>query len=268
MKSKTDWASDFYGNLLELIDNTLPEKVTSNNRSDPSGIFGNKEFNSLFESAPGIVCIYNFQSKQYEFFSKNVKNILGYDAEDYLNGGLAFGMSTFHEAHAKIFSNRILPLMLQNINQYAISKELKNVSFDYSFKVRTKEGEYLWFLQQMNFIETDEHGYPFLSVLFMINIDSVKTDNYITFKVNKKDEREIFQTIFTQSYVVDEEFLFSERELEILQLLSEGKSSMEIANLLFISKHTVNTHRQNMLEKTSAKNTIELLKIALKDGLV
>jgi DNA-binding CsgD family transcriptional regulator len=268
MKNRNNWAIDFYDNLLELIDGTLPEKVRSDYTSGPSGIFGTKEFNSLFEAAPGIVCIYNFHSKQYEFFSKNVTSILGYDPEDYLKGGLAFGMSTFHEAHAKIFSSKVLPLMLENINIHANAGELKNVSLDYSFKVRTKDGKYLWFLQQMNFIETDEHGYPFLSVLFMINIDSVKTDNYITFKVSKKDEMETFQPIFSQSFVVDEEFLLSDRELEILQLLSEGKSSAEIAELLFISKHTVNTHRQNMLEKTSTRNTIELLKLAKKEGSI
>jgi DNA-binding CsgD family transcriptional regulator len=265
MNSKDNWARDFYDNLLNLIDNSLPEKVTSGYTSGPSGIFGSKEFNALFESAPGIVCLYNFHSKQYEFFSKNVKSILGYDPEDYLKGGLAFGMSTFHEAHAKVFSGRILPLMLQHINEYAGAKELKNVSLDYSFKVRTKGGEYLWFLQQMNFIETDEHGYPFLSVLFMINIDHVKSDNYISYTASKKNGEGIFQKVFTQNYVVDEKFLFSERELEILQLLSEGKSSLEISDLLCISKHTVNTHRQNMLEKTSAKNTIELLKIASRE---
>ncbi|MFL5731340.1 MAG: LuxR C-terminal-related transcriptional regulator [Cytophagaceae bacterium] len=264
MKNKNEWANDFYDHLLKLIDYQMPDKVIADYTSGPSNILSNEEFKSFFESAPGIVCLYNFHTKQYEFFSSNVKNILGYSPEDYLKGGLAFGMSTFHEAHAKVFSEKILPLMLEQINVYASTGELKKVSFEYPFKVRTTEGNYLWFLQQMNFLETDEHGYPFLSVLFMINIDSVKSDNYLTFTVNKKDERGMFHQMLSEKFIADEDFRFSERELEILQLLSEGKSSQEISNLLFISKHTVNTHRQNMLEKTSAKNTIELLNIASK----
>jgi DNA-binding NarL/FixJ family response regulator len=53
--------------------------------------------------------------------------------------------------------------------------------------------------------------------------------------------------------------LLSDRENEILLLLAQGKTSAEIARLLFISKSTVDTHRRNILKKTGAKNTMELL---------
>jgi len=53
----------------------------------------------------------------------------------------------------------------------------------------------------------------------------------------------------------------SKREKEILDLLLQGKSSREIAEQLFISKTTVDTHRRNILEKTGAKSTLELLSL-------
>ena len=60
----------------------------------------------------------------------------------------------------------------------------------------------------------------------------------------------------------------SKREMEVLQLISEGMTNAEIADKLFTSKRTVETHRQNLLEKTQAKNTAALVKLALSDGLI
>ena len=52
----------------------------------------------------------------------------------------------------------------------------------------------------------------------------------------------------------------SEREKEILLLVIDGKTSKEIANLLFITKATVDFHRKNILSKTGSQNFIELRK--------
>jgi DNA-binding NarL/FixJ family response regulator len=62
--------------------------------------------------------------------------------------------------------------------------------------------------------------------------------------------------------------IFSQREREVLYLLSEGKSSREIADALFITERTVETHRKNMLEKGAVKNTVELIAYAAAIGLI
>ncbi|PLX01990.1 MAG: hypothetical protein C0595_12475 [Marinilabiliales bacterium] len=53
--------------------------------------------------------------------------------------------------------------------------------------------------------------------------------------------------------------ILSRRELQILELIVEGKTSKEIGEELFISKVTVDTHRRNILEKTKAKSTADLI---------
>ena len=58
------------------------------------------------------------------------------------------------------------------------------------------------------------------------------------------------------------------REKEIIQCLHKGMSSKLIADVLFISKTTVDTHRQNMLRKWDVPNTAALLKIACENGWV
>ena len=60
-----------------------------------------------------------------------------------------------------------------------------------------------------------------------------------------------------------EKSILSSREKEILQLIAQGKSSLEIANILFIGKSTVDTHRKNMIRKLELSGRGELLRYAL-----
>lgn len=60
----------------------------------------------------------------------------------------------------------------------------------------------------------------------------------------------------------------SKGELRIVALMVEGKSSSEIADELFISKHTVDVHRKNILRKTNFKNTVQLIVFALEHRLL
>ena len=58
------------------------------------------------------------------------------------------------------------------------------------------------------------------------------------------------------------------RELEVLKLIAEGLTNGEIADKLFTSKRTIETHRQNIIAKTQAKNTAALIKLAVGRGLI
>lgn len=60
----------------------------------------------------------------------------------------------------------------------------------------------------------------------------------------------------------------SNRETEVLRLIAEGLTNAEIADKLFTSKRTIETHRQNIIEKTQAKNTAALIKYAMETGLL
>lgn len=58
------------------------------------------------------------------------------------------------------------------------------------------------------------------------------------------------------------------RELEIIKLLSDGKSNQIIADELSISHRTVDTHRTNIMQKVKVKNVAELIKYAIKNKLI
>jgi DNA-binding NarL/FixJ family response regulator len=59
----------------------------------------------------------------------------------------------------------------------------------------------------------------------------------------------------------------SAREREITQLVAEGKSSSEVAQLLHISVRTVETHRHNVMEKLNIRSIAGLTKFAIRNGL-
>ncbi|AGK99791.1 response regulator [Desulfoscipio gibsoniae] len=61
--------------------------------------------------------------------------------------------------------------------------------------------------------------------------------------------------------------LLTPREREVLQLIAEGKTTNQIASLLFVSKKTVETHRRQIMKKLNLTSIAELTKYAIREGL-
>ena len=104
-------------------------------------------------------------------------------------------------------------------------------------------------------------------------IDSIKE----TAKGNKFFCGQILETIHSASINVDdlefegftcEPVIISERENEIITLIAEGQTNQQIAEILFLSAHTINTHRKNIMAKLGVKNTAGIVMYAVKTNLV
>jgi DNA-binding CsgD family transcriptional regulator len=61
--------------------------------------------------------------------------------------------------------------------------------------------------------------------------------------------------------------LLTAREREVLQLIADGKRTSQIAELLHISIKTVDTHRQQIMQKLGTRSIAELTKYAIREGL-
>lgn len=61
---------------------------------------------------------------------------------------------------------------------------------------------------------------------------------------------------------------FSKREIEVLTLIADGMTNVEIADKLFTSKRTVEGHRQNLIDKTGSRNTPALIRFAILNGVI
>ncbi|WP_353547187.1 LuxR C-terminal-related transcriptional regulator [Rhinopithecimicrobium faecis] len=121
----------------------------------------------------------------------------------------------------------------------------------YSYRIRIKNENYIWVRQLCQAIEVNEGGHLTKTLVkhLRINGDYERPANdYRVFDKNK-------------NIYLDTENIFNltKREQEILDLIYEGFSSTEIAEKLFKSKFTIDTHRKNILNKTNAKNFQELI---------
>jgi DNA-binding NarL/FixJ family response regulator len=93
---------------------------------------------------------------------------------------------------------------------------------------------------------------------FLCNELSLRMLNRVLVKAVEKPEPEPTKNPYN----------FSRREIEVLILLAEGLTTSEIAEKLFTSKRTIETHRQNMLEKSQARNAAALIKLAMSQGVL
>lgn len=216
----------------------------------------------LHSNASTVSFIYNHKTLSYDYFSPNIKNIMGYDNHHFQEGGLKFSMSLVLPEHSKIYNRNILPIMFKYYSIYSIKKRVKDLKFSFTFKIKRYDGEYIWMLHHMSALQLNNWGFPVRTLVQLTDVSEIKRGhtNTIDLSIFAKSKDQIYKPVFSKIYSEENKFSLSERELDILYLLNDGKTTKEISELLNISAHTVNTHRKNMLRKSRAKNTLELIK--------
>lgn len=95
----------------------------------------------------------------------------------------------------------------------------------------------------------------------------VAGEKYFSKEINILDTEQDFRNTITIEDKKVEEIL-SRREIEILTLICKEFSNSEIAEKLFLSVSTVETHRKNLIAKLGVNNTVGLVKFALKNKLI
>ncbi len=229
----------------------------------------NPNFIDFVNSSPGITAIIDFQIEGYLFMSDNVKEFWGYKSEDFIKYGMVKTITIFPVPQNEILINKIIPLMFEYFSHYAETGNAQDIRVSYNTKVIRADGSMGWYLHQIKILQSDENNKPQFGLKLVTDISDFKKDEAIDLVISKKDDNGIFKKIFSQTFVSDKkDFNISEREIEVLALIGAGKSSKEIADLLFISEHTVNNHRKNMIRKLDVKSTGEIVKKAIAYGII
>lgn len=143
-------------------------------------------------------------------------------------------------------------------------------SFYITFRMLNVEGEYVWIQRQTGSFQYDPEGKitTYISIIRDLSCLPGKSINEIRCHMAgpacqkfEFPDRELKRYIANRSILTD-------RELQVLRELFKGKTSQEVGDALFISVHTVDQHRRNMLHKTKTKNTRELLNYAISHNLL
>lgn len=139
---------------------------------------------------------------------------------------------------------------------------VKNIGhFCISYRVQTGTGNYVKVLETNSIIASDEEkNIPLICLSQMSVVDKIDKSDKVKYYFLIRDENNsvAIMSEYLKQYnpVVN---IFSENEIKIIRLMRQGFTSQEIADKIFLSKHTIDKYRKNLLEKTGCANSAELL---------
>jgi len=206
--------------------------------------------------------IFDFSKRQIIYYSPNFGSLLGYRSSDYQELGQYFFAAKIHPEDALRLSKVGLAILkiMNNLSEYE-KLDYKHV---FEYRMLNAENNYVRLVEQYQVLELDPHGQLWLMLTIVDlspnqDVSEPSKSQLMNFKTGKMIPIEPTH---------DLQLELTKRELEILRLVKSGLLSKEISDKLSISVHTVNTHRQRVLEKLQANNSIEAVKFAASLGLL
>ncbi len=242
-----------YSLFFDFIESYLPSAFLNINAEDPII----KKLEALMEENDQFFQVFDMGQMQFLFTSKGIIPIFGIAPED-INPGHYTQLihpddeERLGQARSRVFKMEKQLFLAQN----------GSLLTSYNLKLRNLSGEYMMLLSQGYLFYTP---IPYKAV-FLIQVVT-KIDWY---KFKKNSFHNYSGNDMSLFRFPDEKLLqigppFSDREFEIIKLIEKGFSSDQIAEKLFISSNTVNTHRGNILKKTEKEHISELI-YDLKDS--
>ncbi len=206
--------------------------------------------------------VFDLQKREIVFYSPNFGTQLGYKPDDYEGLNHRFFESKIHPEDQ-------LPCALNGISAYKLlgtfaPEEKRQYKIITEYRMQHASGEYMRMVEQYQVLEMDARGQIWLLLSIMDVSPDQSEDNPVQCKLLNFTTG-AFVSMQPETVVGLE---LSPREKEVLQLVRQGLLSKEISDRLSISVHTVNTHRQRLLEKLGANNSMEAVAFAARLGLL
>lgn len=146
-------------------------------------------------------------------------------------------------------------------------EKLLTYKISYSHRAKFKNGEYALINHQALMLTMDDNGGYGKSLNIHTRIDHLS--NFNTYKISLigLNGEPSYMNLSLDGHN-DDTKQFSKREIDIIKLIGNGLNNNEIAEKLFISVETVKKHRTNILTKSGSKNTVQLIKNCVLQGLI
>lgn len=209
------------------------------------------------------ITVFDLHKKAHIYTSYNFLELFGYDLEAIEEQGNDYFNSRVHP-------DDFLQLLRNGINimrfYYSLPKdERTDYKFVNEYRVLGSHGQYVRVVEQHQTLELDKQG----NIWFALGVIDISPDQSNVQGIQSQlFNYKTGSVIKVSSQTGTNSLNLSKRELQILQLVKEGLLSKEISDRLFISVHTVNTHRQRILEKTGVNNSHEAIAYADRLGLI
>jgi DNA-binding CsgD family transcriptional regulator len=202
--------------------------------------------------------------KRYLLKSTKFKEMLGYTNPEDLDND---DMELFH----KLIHPDDLPFVLETENMAheffndLSAAEKKDYKMVYDFRVKNTAGIYMRFIHQFAVLEQDKNGKSWLVLIITYLISERAQSTPLQRRMINMQTGKLH--LFNDDDINSDKML-TDREIEVLKLISQGQDSQNIASKLFISVNTVNNHRQKILRKTKTENTTQALLYAKWIGII
>lgn len=203
-------------------------------------------------------CVTNTVSKSFEYVSKNFTACTGLSRKKMLNEGMEYFWSLMHPDDVNLWIRSLQELMQFTMNELT-DEQRKKMSYTWNYRIKNNNGQYINVIQNTTPLQFDEQNKPIIGLAHYTILDS-KIDINICASAKILDEEDEYKTLYFKN--MSNELLLdaiSNREKDIVRLLLTKNTSEEIADKLNISKHTVDTHRRNILKKLNIESTSELI---------
>lgn len=215
-----------------------------------------------------LIFLIDYQTMTYPFMDSNVIQVLGHSQEAFREGGLEF---SFHNnQHFKLLNKEIFRDRAEFLSKHK-NENLSDLRFSMGFGYKDRKGKIRHILQKHTITQVTDEPLPKGILGFCWDITGQSKEPDIFHQIERFDaESQEWRTVLNRVFFpgVDPDQLLSKREIEIMKWLVSGMSSKQIADRMFLSYHTINTHRKNMLRRTNSKNTAELIQYATRFGLI
>ena len=207
----------------------------------------------IADKFPGVVIIHDLRDWSVRWMSKRGLDRLGISLEEVTAlTASEYYSRFFNEEDSKDYVPKILKLLESNNDEEVCT------NFQ---QVRLKQQEdWTWHMSSTKILERDEARKPVLTITMAFPIDAMH-------HMVSKAERLLQENNFLRKHYHQFDKL-SKREKQILTGLAIGKSSSEIADELFISVNTVDTHRKNIRQKLKTNSHFELTQYARAFDLI
>lgn len=196
-----------------------------------------------------------------EHVGPTISNVLGYPPEEF---SIELMMSNIHPDDLPTFVN--FEAAVVDFKKKLTPVQLLKYKSRYNYRIRKKDGSYIHILQQSITVQTDQEGAVLRNFVIHTDISYLKSDNKMKLSFIGLDGEPSYVDVHPIKDLIPTSLILSNRELEILQLMAADLQTSQIAKQLFLSPHTVSTHRKNIFRKTKTHSTLQLLKFGLEKG--